>query len=597
MQIRLPQPTRRQTTARQHGTSLIEILVVLVVLVIGILSIVRLFPAGFIALRNAENSTFADRLGQAALESLKKNNAALPDGIYMVTSAGFVPNFSPEDPSYLSQYTDSDGLPANDLNKARYISNETITIPSSRILAGMNPLPPLYVVNYGPIILPSQAPFGNSLVVNGVPWAARTGDSRTDENGYDPNGVRTVDNPADILQPGQQTFLVDYAAGQIAVPTAAYKQTFTLTIVPSNGLSSTQTVTVPTTYAGGWFSTIDTTGNGMGLPAGPWASVTLSRPFTYLGTIGSSTVQDFDTDPYEFKVFSANIGTNTNMGVLAFNPIAAGRNGAQALKARISYEALDWHILHEDQDVPDGTPTIRLTLNHLKKIGDVQFDQTTFNGLIPNATTPADIVLLDLDTGTTTLLNSTSTGNVQDIDDNSGATGPYQVSYQNGRITLPNGTAQHLRIFYAGDADWAVAVQKAASMYSPANAPSQLLTTGASPVNDYLLDANDTTVYFPPCDAGKTVEFDGIAYTAGGVQKTVAVGTAAISSDKAANGLPYVNLLGSGLNSSGIITDTGPITALSFTAVRGVSARAVVIWHERNNWRVRTTDTLLTQTQ
>ena len=123
---------------------------------------------------------------------------------------------------------------------------------------------------------------------------------------------------------------------------------------------------------------------------------------------------------------------------------------------------------------------------------------------------------------------------------------------------------------------------------------------GVTPTpNMYATNATSEVVYFPLCDAGKTVEFDGISYTTStGTATSIAVGTAPISTDTAANGLPYVNLSGSGLNASGIITDTidtsKPIT---FSAVRGVSARAVVIWHERNRWRVRSTDTLLTQTQ
>ncbi|MBV9852445.1 MAG: prepilin-type N-terminal cleavage/methylation domain-containing protein, partial [Armatimonadetes bacterium] len=66
---------------RQRGTSLVEVLVVLVILVLGIFSIARLFPGGFIAVRNAENSTFADRLGQGQLEGLKQNNAFLLDAV------------------------------------------------------------------------------------------------------------------------------------------------------------------------------------------------------------------------------------------------------------------------------------------------------------------------------------------------------------------------------------------------------------------------------------------------------------------------------------------------------------------------------------
>ena len=88
--------------------------------------------------------------------------------------------------------------------------------------------------------------------------------------------------------------------------------------------------------------------------------------------------------------------TTVSLGTIAFNPRLAGQ------QVSISYLAYDWHIIHEDQDVPDtpGTP-IRLTLNHMKRVGDVQSDQTIYNGIFrsSDASVPYDVVLMDTDTG------------------------------------------------------------------------------------------------------------------------------------------------------------------------------------------------------
>ena len=160
---------------------------------VGILSIVRLFPAGFIALRNAENDTFADRLAQGALEQLKKSGNGLPDAIYMYSTAdGFIPTFAPTDfnKTYTPTGANTANAAYNDINKQRYISNETITVPAPHVIAGSNgtsvAYPPLYVVNYGPIYLPKEyatlatpAVSVRYLPINSLPWTQQIGDSRT----------------------------------------------------------------------------------------------------------------------------------------------------------------------------------------------------------------------------------------------------------------------------------------------------------------------------------------------------------------------------------------------------------------------------------
>ena len=86
--MRFSANNQRQRHGHQRGTSLVEVLIVLVILVVGIFSIARLFPGGFFAVRSAENNTFADRLAQAQLETLKQNDAFLLDAVYMYSNAG-----------------------------------------------------------------------------------------------------------------------------------------------------------------------------------------------------------------------------------------------------------------------------------------------------------------------------------------------------------------------------------------------------------------------------------------------------------------------------------------------------------------------------
>src|SRR5579862_2914489 len=72
--------------AGRRGFSLVEILVVLIVLLIGILSLVRLFPFGFLSLQRTEEMTNAGALAQQQLDTARDMparpmsiSAGLPD--------------------------------------------------------------------------------------------------------------------------------------------------------------------------------------------------------------------------------------------------------------------------------------------------------------------------------------------------------------------------------------------------------------------------------------------------------------------------------------------------------------------------------------
>ena len=185
--------------------------------------------------------------------------------------------------------------------------------------------------------------------------------------------------------------------------------------------------------------------------------------------------------------------------------------------------------------------------------------------------------------------------NVFDLDTATGSPTSSQVaiSYQNGRITLPTsssvawyaGNHKHLRVFYEGDLDWGVAIQKAPSLYS-------LGTDGSLGVGQYAVSgANPLHLHFPHCDSGKVVEVQDINYTdQSGSPRQVSGSSGTITTDTIGSDTDYIDL-------TGFLPDADPTKPVQIGAVRGVSARAVVIWKERTNWKTRALDTILTRTQ
>ena len=632
------------------GVSLIEVLVVLALLVLGILIIVRLYPSGFFSITSVGNAALADGLGQAAVQSQSQDSAGLPDAILPgpldLNGAGLtaaqVSQLSNYDPEY---NTVAQPDYSATLSNARVISNETITVPAATSITTASGVmrESVYVVNYGPIVLPldpaaNTAQFNSNLTINGLPWAAQSDDSAV--------------SAFSLLAIGKPNYLVDTNAGKIGLPYATYAQNCVLTVTDARGVTHTLFLTVPAAYPvsatdsvspygpvdstgrdfrpstssnynGQWFDPEDTTlnyvvsqtptaGAAPVLPT-PWRSVTLYRPYQGLLTGGT-----FTTDPYQFKLLNSNIGgvnPGANVGAIAFNPLAAGGSGSAALKAQISYQTYSWKILHEDRDIPalpnGNTAVERLTLKNLKRAGDANPDDTIYSGLVPNSN--HGLIILDLNTGLAVGKDPNNVdptiGEFNDEDLNGPSPNSVyiakviDVSYATGRLTFPAdlgdgfNKAHRVRVFYAGDADWTVAVQKAPSYYSlnPTD-----VTGGADPLlgpTQYAFDPNQRLVYFPRSDAGKSVELTG-TYTTGSAPVTLHsfVETAAI--------LPVVRSLGTGSYVAVDLSDPqlasplpGNASNIIVTAVRGLSVRAVVAWKERDRWKVHSVDTVLNRAQ
>ena len=642
----------------RRGVSLIEVLVVLVILVVGILTIIRLFPSGFFSIQSIGNAGGADTLATGALGTASQNAQSFPEAILVndpvsddlpsaKTNASTNSNYDPDDP--------------NNLDKARVVSNETITVPSPS--SGRS----IYAVQFGPIAIGTPTTPQNPVTgtptalsafvsVNSPPWALQSGNSVTEPN------------IKDDLVLNRPNYLVDYTAGQIALPYADYSRGFVLTVVDANNAVHTLYLTVPKQHAvdttnylfgpitntktdlqisepddynGRWFDPADSTlayaKSQVHVPIAstalvtPWRSVSLYRPYNWTQTTAGLT--NFTNDPYEFALSSYNIGGDysgvppgsyANPGAIAFNPLAGGSTGFPVLKAQISYITATWKILREDHDIPSltgvgSTFVARTTVPNLKLAGSANPDNVINLGI---AGSNNSIVILDLDTGQIVAPASASAPGydptnadapVNNEDLNSTNPGPNQnlinVSYSTGRLTFGSnafgdnsaangsGTAKphQIRIFYTADLDWTVAVQKPAAYFSElVTTPTAGAATGTTALaaDQFSYDKADAFVYFARCNSGKTVEIDG-TYTSGATTKSF---SDIIAID------PILYALGDSALRVNLADGTKfehPVPAgatVTFSAVRGLSARSVVAWKERNRYKVHSVDTLLNRT-
>ncbi len=633
----------RIAQAARRGVSLVEVLVVLVILVVGILVIIRLYPSGFFSVQSVGNAAVADSLGNAALQAAQENLGSLPEAIQPGgTNASFPggmdsygrPQATAADASYDPEFNSSVQPDySKTLDRARLVVNETTTVPTASSTTRQS----VYVTRFGPIVMnPATAAGGTPiptpeyLSINSTYWLPVTGDSTV---------PTSVTAPQDSAPVGSQQFVVDMLHQRIAVPYAAYTapnftpgisydQKMVVYILGSNGVTYPQYLNIPkatprdssnpyapysntgnaiareylpdttTNYQGGWFDpTLAYSDTGAAphttVPTGvTWVSVSLFRPF-----VGTAT---FTQDPYEFKLTSPNLGTsNNNLGGIAFNPLAGGGVGYNALKARISYRVASWQVIHEDRDVPalsgGNTSVLRLALKNLKRAGDEGPNNTIDPGLLSSG---HSMYIMDLDTGQQVAPGTAAADPtnpdlpIVDEDVQGTSTDPksINISFAIGRLTFgsnafgdnPNANgvsvvkSHRVRVFYTGDLNWTIAVQKAPAYYVVDNfTQAAFPAAGILPGHCYY-DANASLLMFPQSDAGKTVAVDGSSNQPG---QTVAIGNAVTT----VNSINYVSL---------------PYTANGqpITAVRGLSARAVVAWQERGLWKSHSVDTILNRT-
>ena len=651
----------------RRGVSLIEVLVVLALLVLGILVIIRLYPSGFFSITSVGNSALADSLGQAAVQTQAQNTANLPESILPVNSttkdltlaSAADANYDPDDPTLLDN--------ARVINNET-ITVPAATGATRQSIYIVNYGPIVMPVALTATNLASYLSI-NSTYWQASPGNFNDALSATPDYPQAtifPGQQRVLVDYTNgkVAVPYAQTYSQPFVLMVVATdPMTKTDRVYTLDFnVPHSG----STVSPPTTdphdytygthppyfadtqinYNGGWFDPVGTNTNALGAtykyntdgspttPPLPWKAVTLYRAFKGVAT-PQPGVYNFDADPYEFALTSPNItdvsnNSLANVGAISFNPLGAGGSGSNALKARISYLTYSWKIVHEDRDIPalTGTDTTatRLTLKNLKRAGDSNPDNSVYSGLIPNSF--LSMIALDLDTGMTVgnggpVFDPTTgaEGKINDEDLNGTNTDPtyINVSFSTGRVTFGsevfgdnlNGVpprTHRVRLFYVGDEDWTVAVQKAPSYYmqSPnivTGANDPLLQPGQYAV-DQTAGTGTQNLYFPRSDAGKSVEIDGTYLLTSGSasQLKTFAGTIAIPpvvTTLGSTNYVTVNLTDPTLTGGLPTTATGgpTIAQVTVTAVRGLSVRSVVAWKERDHFKVHSVDTVLNRAQ
>jgi prepilin-type N-terminal cleavage/methylation domain-containing protein len=628
---------------RRNGFSLIEILVVLVVLLVGILSVIRIFPLGLVALGNTRDYTMAQQLARRELDMLAAHAGDLPQQILPVRYT-YVNNGSWQLVIQSSPDTNPDDLGPggplhedgniiidnpgggvdttipwrfyNDANRVRRIIGEGGTIPAPRPVG--TEFGGLRILSFGPVVDdPSLLlVYGQEMEEEGTQGSS-SGDPRRNPRAWQ--------------------FVHDDDAAQVWLPGTAnrdvsYKMNFSYWTNNGGQYRKVDVIDVVVTVSPSAGS-IDPRRRQFDVPnnqvypfdlkqisgAGSWAglvpdSVSVNRLFDRL-----APADLFDVSyPYQFKVL------NGSLGSILFNPLAYNyreRRGRERvpLTAQVNYDVFNWHIIADEFRADRGrSPIEKLSLQRLKSIGEVQNDKRRYSGLgfpVPagsgNFDLLRDVVVLDMDTG--------GIVSPQVDPDNPGAGLSYKVDYLRGVIALgsprlppPGGpkelgrsitiimqdanqslmtnvdpAGRNFRVFYEANNDWAVQVLKA---------PQRIDVTYSLPLGiaqSYVGNStpglgDPTRLYFPMSDNNSKVTIREIWYRDnGGVLRVLRDHDFLVrlrSLDSIGSPLPSVD-----------IREADP-NAVSFDfatygyAVRGVagsSIRSRVIWNTMEKGDVR----------
>lgn len=611
----------RQAGSRFHaGTSLVEILVALVVLVIGIFSLVRLFPLGFGSILYGENVTRGDALTRSELERVRAAAQNLPDGIAPITpETGLVDLRLPKEEE-LAPWQPNPNLPPDPrfsgVNRFRRVFGETTKIPAptsdSPYLPIVNPntgereAVSLYSVQFSPIYSPASV-----TVYSGTPLKRVV--------------MERPPTPAALEELGDTSYGIDYRNGVLYFAPATYDRVFRVEFaftIPQGGNSFVRggsvpgaAIPIPATV-----TRFDLRGANL-LPQNAQLEVEEDRVFRVFRQ--RQPAEPFSRlDPYEFKVL------NTLVGLIGFNPLGSAPSsrfggGGQSLLAKIDYEIEDWHIIREDRVVPQTAPfTLNLTLNFIKRFGDIEATQQQYFGLIRDysaapilpdprhlGTPGIDLVLVDLDTGLT-IDSKTLQLEPNPAFPVSSLNG--RIDYNRGRIefnsivqwTLPNGelappssiAGRRVRVYYRTEADWALQITKASSSYRRELEPARM------GYGQYL--QNRAELFFLPIDHDQSVlvDYTWVQLLQGGGKRLrqesgelhrIKAPTAPDSPQTLAGGIPGLeNAWWIRLNVAGR-PDVAPDEPIVIQSVRGASVTARALWREGDRWRRLEHTTLL----
>ncbi|MCC6727819.1 MAG: prepilin-type N-terminal cleavage/methylation domain-containing protein [Chthonomonadales bacterium] len=490
-------------TRRNNGISLIEVLVVIVVLLVGIMSVVRLFPPGFLINRRTEATTLSSRLAKAevdrytagsanlmdaVLPTTIEENANSPTGYYIRVDLDATPDELTEvaqpvagvDPYYLSGP-----------NKFRWIRGETVRVPNpSPIAPGVRGS--VYMLSAAPVYdnlaVDANGAVVDSIVVSGQPLRRRGQDSTDPYGPY----LRSL-----------AEYAIDYDNAQIAFFPAPYPRTFKITYSYYDASNEVQTVAaqslaVPAASQAVW-QPVSPPNGGELVRDGD----VVSRAFTRVAYPPA-----WSPDPYEYCVVpsTASIAGFASMGVLIFNPL--GRDyvertarGNVPLTAKIDYNVLDWRILREDRPMPGIAPyQVRLGLKRIMRVGEYEADQSQYPGLWRDPNAPhVDLLVYNVTTG-------------QEVPPSQ-----YSVNYREGVVTFTDAfggasASGTFRFFYKANGDWAMQVLKAASGYHRAASHTANIGFGEFYLGGGASGGDATRMYFPLMESGNTVNIRDLWY-------------------------------------------------------------------------------------
>jgi type II secretory pathway pseudopilin PulG len=596
---------------RQGGASLAEVLVVMAILAIAILAFIRLYPSGFLALKRTGQSEAATRLAQQELERLKARADNLPRAIapvrYDFSSDEAVlfidPTIDPNDLGVQPNLPESfPRLYASGVNRFRRIVGERVPLglpgPTlgrrDQLTEGI-----VYTTLFAPIAQrPIDERSGNGdyrdyLVVTGAP-------------------MRRLILNSDFQRPDIRLFEygIDYDAGKVLLrplryAPIAYQVEFSFAYVAPSGRVETRFVSV----------IIEFDPTHPRAPTPEWRDLPLpdgSPVSSFPGFLGIAPFSDTAArvfselplgaqwspeNPYQYQVL------NPLTGTILINPLASGYyerywRGTRPLEAYVSYYVHDWTIMREEFTVP-SSGRIRLAFSDLKQFGDLQDDQTQYEGLglgrdVDYEPLQADLIIVDMLTGRAAYFRRGQQLRDDELAPelraqtlpNLNATIDYAIGIV--EIGNPQMRGRKIRVFYKVHENWAISVQKAASRYYLAQNPAGMGYDSCW----YDLEAiyrgerNERVrrLYFNRSEAGKTVLLREYWYvdTNGNTQR----GTNGVFriSEVPDNGLVYIDLRE--VHPNAVRWDPS-VTGQAIRGVQGLSVK-VRVTHEPPGRRTRT---------
>lgn len=605
------------------GTSLIEILVALVIFLVGIVSIVRLFPGGFVTMQHSENVTLANRMAQAEIERWQARPANLPAGILAWGQ-------DPSNPSRYDIWSNvhpeqlDDSIAPGDyyftgVNRFRRIHAESTKIPMPQLDAGGAYAGCIYVLAFSPI---SPIPADDPLVFGGqmkrLTLPQDPDDLRINAHGEYAINYRLAElylmpfarerqlilNYSYWISDGSSSMNLQHSLRQIIVVPEAVATDF------QNGF---QVVRIPSPVSAGDLSAET------GFREIDRDSESIHRRFIERPVNADGTVNWYVDDPYEFALVTE------RAGVISFNPVGYGyeeitARGKEALTAYIDYTVLDWHILSEERKLPDTmtSPTdwdVKLTLGFLKKKGEtVQQDGSTYAGLSPSilvdpvTSNPYDILVIDMDTGQGyTELSVISGRPALEVDYKSGIVrfdpNLHQLRSGGASVPSPFDGGKTFKIYYRADNDWALQPYKSYENYR--ERPDAASVGYRSFFKQYTGSGQYCTLYFPKCYAGTSVAVDYWYQLQGEQDYRYASGEVhQISDFTGAHDLCYIDLRDTIVRrhgSSAVLNSSSP-APVRISRVYGVSLGVRVVWRETGRgfqagrWKKINLQTYLTNT-